>query len=86
MEWRPSGYKLSTQDLVHAIFDKNSDAGKMLVKACYGDIELFAANKSWNAILWLITSTLKVDGKPVYTGPELGKLKASLPIVWRQIA
>ena len=42
MDWKPSGYKLSTQDLVHAIFDKHSDAGKMLIKACSGDIELFA--------------------------------------------
>ena len=30
MEWRPPGYKLSTNDLVHAIFDANSDAGKLL--------------------------------------------------------
>ena len=26
MEWRPSGYKLSTTDLVHAIFDSKSDS------------------------------------------------------------
>ena len=27
-------------------------------------------------------NTLKQDGKPVYTGEELGALKQSLPIVW----
>ena len=48
-----------------------------------GEVELFAAPKSWNAILWLITSTLKVDGTPVYSGTKLGELKSSLPIVWR---
>ena len=83
MDWRPSGYMLSTKDLVHAIFDGNSDAGKLLVKATMGEVELFAAPKSWNAILWLITSTLKVDGAAVYSGTQLGELKSSLPIVWR---
>ena len=74
---------LSTKDLVHAIFDSNSDAAKLLVKATIGEVELFAAPKSWNAILWLITSTLKVDGVAVYNGTQLGELKESLPIVWR---
>ena len=83
MHWRPLGYKLSTNDLVHAIFDENSDAGKLLVKATMGEVELFAAAKSWNAILWLISNTLKVDGVPVYSGEQLGKLKSCLPIVWR---
>ena len=83
MDWRPSGHTLSTSDLVHAIFDSNSDAGKLLIKASMGDVELFASPKSWNAILWLIMNTLKVDGAPVYSGSELGALKESLPIVWR---
>lgn len=83
MNWRPPGHLLSTRDLVTAIFDKNSESGKLLVKATMGEVELFARPKSWNAILWLIANTLKVDGKPVYTGPQLGDLKSSLPIVWR---
>tara|TARA_B100000003_G_scaffold158036_1_gene143505 strand:- start:3201 stop:3458 length:258 start_codon:yes stop_codon:yes gene_type:complete len=83
MEWRPPGYMLSTKDLVHAIFDGNSDAGKLLIKATMGEVELFASPKSWNAILWLITSTLKVEGSSVYSGKKLGELKSSLPIVWR---
>ena len=28
-------------------------------------------------------NTLKQDGNPVYTGEELGRLRDSLPIVWR---
>jgi len=83
MDWRPSGYLFSTSDLVHAIFDSDSDAGKLLVKATMGDVELFAAPKSWNAILWLITNTLKSDGAPIYSGAQLGVLKSCLPIVWR---
>ena len=83
MDWRPTGHMLSTKDLVHAIFDSESDAGKLLIKATIGEVELFAAPKSWNAILWLITNTLKVDGATVYNGSQLGKLKESLPIVWR---
>ena len=83
MDWRPPGHLLSTNDLVHAIFDANSDAGKLLVKATMGEVELFARPKSWNAVLWLIANTLKVYGKPVYTGDQLGEPKSSLPIAWR---
>ena len=64
-------------------FDGDSDAGKLLVKATMGEVELFARPKSWNAVLWLIANTLKLDGKPVYTGDQLGELKSSLPIAWR---
>ena len=85
MDWRPSGHLLKTNDLVHAIFDPESDAAKLLLKATMGEVELFAAQKSWNAILWLINNTLKVDGKPVYTGQQLGNLRAALPIVWKKL-
>ena len=85
MDWRPPGHLLKTNDLVHAIFDPESDAAKLLVKATMGEVELFAAQKSWNAILWLINNTLKIDGKPVYTGQQLGNLRASLPIVWKKL-
>ena len=83
MDWRPPGYKLTTNELVYAIFDSNSHAGKLLVKATLGEVELFADAKSWNAILWLIANTLKIDNAPVYSGEELGQLKSCLPIVWR---
>ena len=85
MDWRPSGHLLKTNDLVHAIYDPESDAAKLLVKATMGEVELFAAQKSWNAILWLINNTLKIDGKPVYTGQQLGNLRAALPIVWKKL-
>ena len=85
MDWRPSGHLLKTNDLVHAIFDPESDAAKLLVKATMGEVELFAAQKSLNAILWLINNTLKIDGKPVYTGQQLGNLRAALPIVWKKL-
>ena len=85
MDWRPSGHLLKTNDLVHAIFDPESDAAKLLVKATMGEVELFAAQKSWNAILWLINNTLKNDGKPVYTGQQLGNLRAALTIVWKKL-
>lgn len=82
MSWYPSGYLLNTEHLVHAIFDKDSSENKLLMKAAMGEIELFAKSKSWNEVLWLITNTLKEDGKSIYSGQELGKLKSSLPIVW----
>ena len=46
MDWRPTGHLLSTKDLVHAIFDGNSDAGKLLIKATVGEVELFARPKA----------------------------------------
>ncbi len=50
--------------------------------AVQGRVELFADATAWNGFLWLVMNTCKVDGKPLYTGQELGALKASLPIVW----
>ena len=82
MSWYPKGYLFSTENLVHAIFDRDSDENKLLIKAALGDIELHAKAKSWNAVLWLITSMLKGDGGSIYSGKELGELKSSLPIVW----
>ena len=51
--------------------------------AACGHVEIFAKATAWNGVLWLIMNTLKQDGKPVYTGEELGALRESLPIVWR---
>ena len=83
MSWRPLGYLLSTQQLVRALFDDSTDESKILTAAAAGKVELFALNKSWNAVLWLIMNTLKEDGKPIYSGIELGDLRSSLPIKWR---
>ena len=83
MDWRPSGYMFTTQQLIRALFDESTDEAKLLIAANAGEIELFAENKSWNAVLWLIMNVLKEDGKHIYTGNELGELRSSLPIVWR---
>lgn len=82
MDWRPNGFEFKAANLVRALFDNNTDEGKLLEAAACGHIEIFAAANAWNGVLWLIMNTLKVDGKPVYSGEELGALKHSLPIVW----
>ena len=56
---------------------------RLLMAAVLGKVELFADSTAWNGFLWLVMNTCKVEGKPLYTGVELGALKASLPIVWR---
>ena len=83
MAWRPSGYMFTTKQLIRALFDGSTDEAKLLIAATAGEVELFAENKSWNAVLWLIMNVLKEDGRPIYTGNELGELRSSLPIVWR---
>lgn len=82
MEWRPSGYTFKAKDLVKALCGENTDEALMLTAAVYGKVELFADSTAWNGFLWLVMNTCKIDGKPLYTGEELGALKASLPIVW----
>lgn len=83
MEWRPKGYLFDTKNLVRALFDEGTDEGKLLVSAAAGNVEIFSKPQSWNGVLWLIMNTLVRDGKPIYSGEELGELKDSLPIVWR---
>ena len=83
MEWRPKGYLFDTKNLVRALFDEDTDEGKLLISAAAGNIEIFSKLQSWNGVLWLIMNTLVKDGKPVYNGEELRELKNSLPIVWR---
>ena len=83
MEWRPKGYMFDTNNLIRAVFDQNTSEGQLLDAANAGYIELFAKSKSWNAVLWLIMNTIVEDGKPLYSGAELLKLKAALPIVWK---
>ena len=83
LAWRPSGYMFTTKQLSRAMFDDSTDEAKLLIAATAGEVELFAENRSWNAVLWLIMNVLKEDGRPIYTGNELGELRSSLPIVWR---
>ena len=83
MECRPKGYLFDTNNLIRALFDENTAEGQLLDAANAGYIELFARSKSWNALLWLIMNTIVENGKPLYSGEELGRLKDSLPIVWK---
>ena len=83
MAFRPSFSMFTTKQLIRAFFDDSPYEAKLLIAATAGEVELFAENKSWNAVLWLIMNVLKEDGKPIYTGNELGDLRSSLPIVWR---
>ena len=83
MEWRPPGYEFDARNLVRALFSENTEEGKLLEAAACGHVEIFARSTAWNSVLWLIMNTLKQDGKPVYSGEELGALRESLPIVWR---
>ena len=83
MKWRPKGYLFDSKNIVRALFDEDTDEGKLLVSAAAGNVEIFSKSQSWNGVLWLIMNTLVKDGKPIYTGKELGELKNSLPIVWR---
>mgnify|MGYP001498020669 FL=1 len=83
MDWRPPGYEFDARNLVRALFSENTSEGKLLEAAACGHVEIFARATAWNGVLWLIMNTLKQNGKPVYTGEELGELRNSLPIVWR---
>ena len=42
MEWRPKGYLFDTKNLVRALFDEQTDEGKLLVSAAAGNIEIFS--------------------------------------------
>ena len=65
-----------------ALCSDETEQSLLLMAAIHGKVELFADATAWNGFLWLVMSTFKVDGKPLYTGLELGALKTSLPIVW----
>ena len=83
MDWRPRGVMLDTKSLVRGVFDASSDEALLIEAAASGKVELFTRSKSWNAILWLVMSTLKDgSGTPVYSGEKLGELRESLPIVF----
>ncbi len=83
MDWRPRGIMLDTKALVRGVFDATSDESLLIEAAACGKVELFSHSKSWNAVLWLVMSTLKDDsGSPVYSGEKLGELRDCLPIVF----
>ncbi len=82
MSWRPPGYQFRAKDLVKALCSDSTDQAALLMAAIHGKVELFADATAWNGFLWLVMNTCKVEGQHLYTGIELGSLKASLPIVW----
>ena len=82
MDWRPPGYRFTAKDLVKVLCGEGSDEAKLIMAAVYGKVEIFADSTAWNGFLWLVMNTFKVEGKPLYSGTELGSLKQSLPIVW----
>lgn len=82
MSWRPPGYRFTARELVKGLCSDETDESKLLMAAIYGKVELFADSTAWNGFLWLVMSTAKIEGKPIYTGVELGALKECLPIVW----
>ena len=82
MSWRPPGYCLNAKELVKALCSDETEQAVLLLAAIQGKVELFADATAWNSFLWLVMNTCKVDGQPLYSGVELGALKASLPIVW----
>ena len=82
MDWRPPGYRFTAKDLVKGLCGEGSDEAKLIMAAVYGKVEIFADSTAWNGFLWLVMNTFKIEGKPLYSGTELGSLKQSLPIVW----
>ncbi|RJU88791.1 MAG: hypothetical protein DWC07_07345 [Candidatus Poseidoniales archaeon] len=82
MAWRPKGFQFTARNLVRALCSSETPESKLLMAAMYGEVELFADSTAWNGFLWLVMSTCKIGGQPVYTGVELGAIKDSLPIVW----
>ena len=82
MDWRPPGYRFTAKDLVKGLCGEGSDEAKLIMAAVYGKVEIFVDSTAWNGFLWLVMNTFKVEGKPLYSGTELGSLKQSLPIVW----
>ncbi|DAC15173.1 MAG: hypothetical protein CMB51_05375 [Euryarchaeota archaeon] len=85
MKWKPTAFKLDAKGLVRAIFGEQTDEALLLEAASQGKIDLYADSTSWNAVLWLIMSTIKNEHhQPIYSGEKLGKLRDSLPITFLQ--
>ena len=50
MSWRPKGYLFDTKNIIRALFDEDTDEGKLLVSAAAGNIEIFSKSQSWNGV------------------------------------
>ncbi|HIH52646.1 MAG TPA: hypothetical protein HA286_00060 [Candidatus Poseidoniaceae archaeon] len=71
-----------TRHLVKALFDSTTVEAELMGVAALGDVEITATRSAWNGVLWLIQSTVKEGGRPLYSGEELAKLRTDLPIRW----
>ncbi len=82
MSWKPPQVAFDAKHLVRALFDSSTEEARLLEVAARGDIDIVASRGAWNGVLWLIQSTVKDGGRPVYSGDELAKLREDLPITW----
>lgn len=76
-------YRFDAKNLVRGLFDPNTDEAALLEAAASGEVELYSSRNAWNNVLWLISNILVKDGSMMYSGEELGELKRSLPIKWK---
>jgi len=82
MSWKPPQVAFETRHLVKALFDATTVEAELMGVAARGDVEIIATRSAWNGVLWLIQSTVKEGGRPLYSGEELAKLRADLPVSW----
>jgi hypothetical protein len=82
MSWKPPQVAFETRHLVAALFDAETTEAKLMNVAALGDVEITATRSAWNGVLWLIQSTVKEGGRPLYSGEELAQLRADLPVRW----
>jgi predicted nucleic acid-binding protein len=82
MSWKPPQVAFDAKHLVRALFDSSTEEARLLEVAARGDSDIVASRGAWNGVLWLIQSTVKDGGRPVYSGDELAKLREDLPITW----
>ncbi|MGB0489788.1 MAG: hypothetical protein ACPHK3_05690 [Candidatus Poseidoniaceae archaeon] len=82
MSWKPPQVAFETRHLVKALFDSTTAEAELMNVAARGDVEITASRSAWNGVLWLIQSTVKEGGRPLYSGEELAKLRADLPVKW----
>ena len=82
MSWKPPQVAFDAKHLVRALFDPSTEEALLLEVAARGDLDIQASRSAWNGVLWLIQSTVKDGGRPMYTGEELARLREDLPVTW----
>lgn len=82
MSWKPPQVAFEAKHLVRALFDSTTEEARLLEVAARGDLEITSSRNAWNGVLWLIQSTVKSGGQPMYSGEELARLREDLPVTW----